>query len=145
MLLAFATQKFLLLKSKLSFYLNFWILHTYIILIIFTVFISAAHRHVGSNNFNLLSSRSHTIFTLVIIFIIYTDDLSICILFWIVSISVPDDWKQSMWGQSGRGCDLVTTGMLYDLSSFTLWALYLYLSTYVDLFDVIQFTTSLLL
>lgn len=26
----------------------------------------AEHRHVGSNNFNLLSSRSHTIFTLVI-------------------------------------------------------------------------------
>ena len=25
----------------------------------------AEHRHVGSNNFNLFSSRSHTIFTLV--------------------------------------------------------------------------------
>jgi centromeric protein E len=25
-----------------------------------------AHRHVGSNNFNLLSSRSHTIFTLTV-------------------------------------------------------------------------------
>ncbi|GAB2211410.1 hypothetical protein Droror1_Dr00024723 [Drosera rotundifolia] len=29
-------------------------------------FIAAEHRHVGSNNFNLLSSRSHTIFTLMI-------------------------------------------------------------------------------
>lgn len=28
----------------------------------------AEHRHVGSNNFNLLSSRSHTIFTMVCIF-----------------------------------------------------------------------------
>lgn len=28
--------------------------------------IGAEHRHVGSNNFNLLSSRSHTIFTLVL-------------------------------------------------------------------------------
>jgi len=28
----------------------------------------AEHRHVGSNNFNLFSSRSHTIFTLVSIF-----------------------------------------------------------------------------
>ena len=27
---------------------------------------NAEHRHVGSNNFNLLSSRSHTIFTLVL-------------------------------------------------------------------------------
>jgi hypothetical protein len=27
------------------------------------------HRHVGSNNFNLFSSRSHTIFTLVCSFI----------------------------------------------------------------------------
>lgn len=32
----------------------------------------AEHRHVGSNNFNLLSSRSHTIFTLVNI--LYADD-----------------------------------------------------------------------
>ena len=29
-------------------------------------FVLAEHRHVGSNNFNLFSSRSHTIFTLVI-------------------------------------------------------------------------------
>ncbi|CAM8932332.1 unnamed protein product [Rhodiola kirilowii] len=29
-------------------------------------FIASAHRHVGSTNFNLLSSRSHTIFTLMI-------------------------------------------------------------------------------
>lgn len=34
---------------------------------VFTVFLMAEHRHVGSNNFNLLSSRSHTIFTLVLI------------------------------------------------------------------------------
>jgi centromeric protein E len=29
------------------------------------------HRHVGSTNFNLLSSRSHTIFTLVILLDIF--------------------------------------------------------------------------
>lgn len=31
-------------------------------------YIVAEHRHVGSNNFNLVSSRSHTIFTLVSFF-----------------------------------------------------------------------------
>lgn len=31
----------------------------------FTSFMLAEHRHVGSNNFNLFSSRSHTIFSLV--------------------------------------------------------------------------------
>lgn len=32
-----------------------------------TLITIAEHRHVGSNNFNLFSSRSHTIFTLVCI------------------------------------------------------------------------------
>lgn len=36
-------------------------------LFIYYFFFFAEHRHVGSNNFNLFSSRSHTIFTLVII------------------------------------------------------------------------------
>ncbi|KAF7837573.1 kinesin-like protein KIN-7C, mitochondrial isoform X1 [Senna tora] len=35
-------------------------------ILIFSFRINAEHRHVGSNNFNLVSSRSHTIFTLTI-------------------------------------------------------------------------------
>lgn len=52
--------------------INFRILFSSIIflwltaILMFSFNIYAEHRHVGSNNFNLLSSRSHTIFTLVL-------------------------------------------------------------------------------
>lgn len=47
----------------------------------------AEHRHVGSNNFNLFSSRSHTIFTLVRFFYLFLASLvSFLVVYHIISL-----------------------------------------------------------
>lgn len=59
-------------------------------IVIIIEFVIAEHRHVGSNNFNLFSSRSHTIFTLVIF-------LSLIVGVWSCNMILPKHMWCDCW------------------------------------------------